>query len=205
MPGMLAGAGLVLLSTLKELPATLLLAPLGFQTLATKILGGGGRRVLCRGWGDLSCAHHSFWCPDMDVHPSPPASPQKSRSPAATIGLMDTTYSVRYREYAEANLEIEGGRDPRDPGPDRRLAWCVAGPLFSEMVHRMADEGLVTIEDEIKLSDSGRHLAAVIVRRHRLAERFLSEVLKLPWAKVHAEAEVWRRRFRTMLKRRCGR
>lgn len=38
-PGMVAGAGLVLLSTLKELPATLLLAPIGFQTLATKIWG----------------------------------------------------------------------------------------------------------------------------------------------------------------------
>lgn len=36
-PGMLAGAGLVLLSTLKELPATLILAPIGFQTLATRI------------------------------------------------------------------------------------------------------------------------------------------------------------------------
>ena len=38
-PGVVAGAGLVLLSTLKELPATLLLAPAGFQTLATKIWG----------------------------------------------------------------------------------------------------------------------------------------------------------------------
>lgn len=37
MPGMLAGAGLVLLSAMKELPATLLLAPAGFQTLATKV------------------------------------------------------------------------------------------------------------------------------------------------------------------------
>ncbi|MEX2100428.1 MAG: iron ABC transporter permease [Acidimicrobiia bacterium] len=36
-PGLLAGAGLVLLSTMKELPATLLLAPPGFQTLATKV------------------------------------------------------------------------------------------------------------------------------------------------------------------------
>jgi len=36
-PGLLAGAGLVLLSTLKELPATLLLAPIGFETLATRI------------------------------------------------------------------------------------------------------------------------------------------------------------------------
>jgi iron(III) transport system permease protein len=36
-PGLLAGAGLVLLSTMKELPATLLLAPIGFDTLATEI------------------------------------------------------------------------------------------------------------------------------------------------------------------------
>lgn len=38
-PGLIAGGGLVLLSVLKELPATLLLAPIGFQTLATKIWG----------------------------------------------------------------------------------------------------------------------------------------------------------------------
>jgi iron(III) transport system permease protein len=37
MPGLLAGAGLVLLSTMKELPATLLLAPTGFETLAVKV------------------------------------------------------------------------------------------------------------------------------------------------------------------------
>lgn len=36
-PGLLAGAGLVLLSTMKELPATLLLAPIGFETLATRV------------------------------------------------------------------------------------------------------------------------------------------------------------------------
>jgi iron(III) transport system permease protein len=39
LPGLLAGAGLVLLSTMKELPATLLLAPIGFSTLATEIWG----------------------------------------------------------------------------------------------------------------------------------------------------------------------
>ena len=39
MPGVIAGGGLVMLSTLKELPATLLLAPTGFETLATQIWG----------------------------------------------------------------------------------------------------------------------------------------------------------------------
>ena len=38
-PGLLAGGGLVLLATLKELPATLLLAPIGMQTLATRVWG----------------------------------------------------------------------------------------------------------------------------------------------------------------------
>ena len=38
-PGVVAGGGLVMLSTLKELPATLLLAPIGFETLATKVWG----------------------------------------------------------------------------------------------------------------------------------------------------------------------
>ena len=103
---------------------------------------------------------------------------------------MDTTYSVRYREYVEAIWEIE---EEGIPVIQARIAdWLgVSRASVSEMVHRMADEGLVNIEGEIKLTTEGKHLAAVVVRRHRLAERFLSEVLKLPWAKVHAEAEVW--------------
>ncbi len=103
---------------------------------------------------------------------------------------MDTTYSVRYREYAEAVWEIE---EAGIPVIQARISdWLgVSRASVSEMVHRMAEEGLVTIGEEIRLTPEGRHLAAVVVRRHRLAERFLSEVLRLPWAKVHAEAEVW--------------
>ncbi|NND03041.1 MAG: metal-dependent transcriptional regulator [Acidimicrobiia bacterium] len=103
---------------------------------------------------------------------------------------MDTTYSVRYREYVEAIWEIE---EEGIPVIQARIAdWLgVSRASVSEMVHRMADEGLVNIEGQIRLTGEGKHLAAVVVRRHRLAERFLSEVLKLPWAKVHAEAEVW--------------
>lgn len=82
---------------------------------------------------------------------------------------------------------------PGIPVIQARIAdWLgVSRASVNEMVHRMADEGLLTVDDTIKLTSEGRHLAAVIVRRHRLAERFLSDVLKLPWDKVHAEAEVW--------------
>jgi len=103
---------------------------------------------------------------------------------------MTSTYSIRYREYAEAIWEIE---EEGIPVIQARIAdWLgVSRASVSEMVHRMAEEGLLAVGDRIELTDEGRHLAAVIVRRHRLAERFLSDVLKLPWDKVHAEAEVW--------------
>ena len=51
-PGLLAGGGLVLLSAMKELPATLLLAPPGFSTLATKIWGAAEQAI----WADASLA-----------------------------------------------------------------------------------------------------------------------------------------------------
>lgn len=98
-------------------------------------------------------------------------------------------YSVKYREYAEAIWELEEERI--EPIQARVADWLgVSRAAVSEMVRKMEDEGLVTT-DPIRLTPEGRHLAEVVVRRHRLAERFLSEVLALPWAKVHAEAEVW--------------
>lgn len=103
---------------------------------------------------------------------------------------MTSNYSVRYREYAEAIWEIE---EEGIPVIQARIAdWLgVSPPSVSEMVRRMADEGLLNVGERIELTEVGRHLAAVIVRRHRLAERFLADILKLPWDKVHAEAEVW--------------
>jgi iron(III) transport system permease protein len=47
-PGLAAAGGLVLLSCMKELPATLLLAPIGFETLATRIWGAGENGFLAR-------------------------------------------------------------------------------------------------------------------------------------------------------------
>jgi DtxR family Mn-dependent transcriptional regulator len=103
---------------------------------------------------------------------------------------MDTTYSVKYREYAEAIWELE--EEGIAPIQARIADWLgVSRASVSEMVRKMESDGLVTTEGAIHLTDEGRHLAEVVVRRHRLAERFLVEVLRLPWAKVHAEAEVW--------------
>lgn len=99
-------------------------------------------------------------------------------------------YRTRYREYVAAIYELhEAGL----PVIQARVAdWLgVTRPSVSEMMRRMDAEGLVRVTDEIELTPEGQHLAEVVVRRHRLAERFLTEVLGMPWVKVHEEAEVW--------------
>lgn len=99
-------------------------------------------------------------------------------------------YGSAYREYAAAIYELA---EEGIPVLQARIAeWLgVSRPSVSEMIGRMSADGLVEVEGEVRLTDRGRHLAEVVVRRHRLAERFLSEVLGLPWVKVHPEAEVW--------------
>ncbi len=68
----------------------------------------------------------------------------------------------------------------------------VSRPAVSEMVRRMEDEGLVALDGtEIKLTAAGRSLATTMVRRHRVAERFLTDVLGLSWASAHHEAGKW--------------
>src|SRR5918993_3891435 len=67
----------------------------------------------------------------------------------------------------------------------------VSRPAVSEMVRRMTTEGLVRVDGTIQLTDHGVALAERIVRRHRLAERFLTDILELSWADAHQEAGKW--------------
>ena len=65
-------------------------------------------------------------------------------------------------------------------------------PAVSEMIKRLDAEGLVeTTHNVIRLTPKGRSLAERVVRRHRLAERFLTDVLGLSWAFAHQEAGKW--------------
>jgi DtxR family transcriptional regulator, Mn-dependent transcriptional regulator len=104
--------------------------------------------------------------------------------------VQDQAYRATHREYVGAIWELE---EEGIPVIQARIAdWLgVSRAAVSEMMRKLAGEGLVAAEPEIRLTPAGRELAEVVVRRHRLAERFLSEVLGLPWDKVHAEAEVW--------------
>jgi len=67
----------------------------------------------------------------------------------------------------------------------------VSRPAVSEMMKRLEAEGLITSDEGIRLTDTGRRLGERVVRRHRLAEVFLTDVLKLSWAEAHHEAGKW--------------
>lgn len=67
----------------------------------------------------------------------------------------------------------------------------VAPPSASVMLRRLREAGLVAgaAGHELALTAHGRRHALRVVRRHRLVETFLAEVLEVPWDEVHAEAE----------------
>ena len=67
----------------------------------------------------------------------------------------------------------------------------VSRPAVSEMIRRLESEGLIVNDGTITLTASGRELAERVVRRHRIAERFLTDVLQLSWAEAHHEAGKW--------------
>jgi DtxR family Mn-dependent transcriptional regulator len=67
----------------------------------------------------------------------------------------------------------------------------VSRPAVSEMIRRLETEGLITTDGAIRLTVAGQALAQRVVRRHRLAERFLTDILDLSWADAHHEAGKW--------------
>ena len=95
-----------------------------------------------------------------------------------------------FEEYCECIYELrEDDIDVIQARIAERLE--VSRPAVSEMVKRMEAEGLVTVDDGVRLTTKGRKLGERTVRRHRLAERFLTDVLNLPWAEAHHEAGKW--------------
>ncbi|QWF77567.1 metal-dependent transcriptional regulator [Amycolatopsis sp. CA-230715] len=68
-----------------------------------------------------------------------------------------------------------------------------SGPTVSQTVARMERDGLVVVADDrhLQLTDHGRELAIAVMRKHRLAERLLLDVIGLEWEHVHNEACHW--------------
>lgn len=95
-----------------------------------------------------------------------------------------------FEEYCECIFELaEDDVDVIQARIAERLQ--VSRPAVSEMMRRLETEGLLTTDGGIQLTETGMTLAQTVVRRHRLAERFLTDVLKLSWAEAHHEAGKW--------------
>src|SRR3954462_14718410 len=83
----------------------------------------------------------------------------------------------------EAGLAMTGANVAR--------AMQLSPPTVHEMVGRLERDGYITraADKSISFTDFGAEHARHIVRRHRLVERFLTDVLGIPWDEVHEEAE----------------
>ncbi|MGH3353452.1 MAG: metal-dependent transcriptional regulator [Nocardioides sp.] len=68
-----------------------------------------------------------------------------------------------------------------------------SGPTVSQTVARMERDGLLTVEGDrhLQLTEEGLRLATRVMRKHRLAERLLTDVIGLDWELVHEEACRW--------------
>jgi DtxR family transcriptional regulator, Mn-dependent transcriptional regulator len=101
--------------------------------------------------------------------------------------MHDTT-----EEYLESILAIEEeGVVPMRARLVERLGLSAAA--VSETIGRLSEHGFVELHGDrsLHLTDKGRSLATTVVRRHRLAERLLVDVIGLEWEKVHREADRW--------------
>ena len=101
--------------------------------------------------------------------------------------LHDSTehYLAAIYEIEEENIEIKRARIAE------RLN--ISAPSVTEHIHRMEKNGLVAVanNNSVFLTQEGREKAASVVRRHRLAERLLVDVIGIDWAKAHDEADRW--------------
>jgi DtxR family Mn-dependent transcriptional regulator len=101
--------------------------------------------------------------------------------------LIDTT-----EMYLRTILELEEeGHVPMRARISERLDH--SGPTVSETVARMEKHGLVSLSSDrhLELTDEGRTLAIEVMRKHRLAELLLANIIGLEWHLVHEEACRW--------------
>jgi DtxR family transcriptional regulator, Mn-dependent transcriptional regulator len=83
----------------------------------------------------------------------------------------------------EAGLPMTGANVAR--------AMQLSAPTVHEMIGRLERDGYITrgVDKALEFTDNGREHAEDVVRRHRMIERFLTDVLGIPWDEVHEEAE----------------
>jgi DtxR family Mn-dependent transcriptional regulator len=104
---------------------------------------------------------------------------------------VDSGYHTPLEEYLET---IQTLRDEGSEVIGARVAERLgrSAPAVKEMLDRLEDDGYLARQGRvILLTERGEDVATTVVRRHRLAERLLVDVIGLEWHKVHAEAGRW--------------
>ena len=97
--------------------------------------------------------------------------------------------SVSVENYLQAIYKLEE-RDERVSTTRLAEGMNVSGATAVGMLKRLTRQGLLKVTDnkEVILTERGREIAEAVVRRHRLAERLLTELLGVEWHRVHEEA-----------------
>src|SRR5918996_1215378 len=98
--------------------------------------------------------------------------------------------TVAEEEYLQTLFWLQEARLPMT-GANVARAMQLSAPTVHEMIGRLERDGYITRGPDkvISFTSSGLDHAEGIVRRHRLIERFLTDVLGIPWDEVHEEAE----------------
>ena len=98
--------------------------------------------------------------------------------------------TVAEQEYLEIMFWLEEAGLPMT-GANIARAMQLSPPTVHEMIGRLVEDGYVErdADKSLAFTESGREHATHIVRRHRMIERFLTDVLGIPWDEVHEEAE----------------
>src|SRR5690348_4161761 len=105
-------------------------------------------------------------------------------------GMAQEHATVAEEEYLQIMFWLEEAGLPIT-GANIARAMQLSAPTVHEMIGRLERDGYVDRRPDKSLTftDNGREHAQAIVRRHRLIERFLTDVLGIPWDEVHEEAE----------------
>lgn len=98
--------------------------------------------------------------------------------------------TIAEQEYLETMFWIDEAGLPMT-GANIARAMQLSPPTVHEMVGRLVKDGYVerNPNKSLAFTTTGREHASYIVRRHRMIERFLTDVLGIPWDEVHEEAE----------------
>ena len=98
--------------------------------------------------------------------------------------------TVAEEEYLQTIFWLQEAGLPMT-GANIAKAMQLSAPTVHEMVGRLERDGYITraADKSISFTADGLEHAETVVRRHRLIERFLTDVLKIPWDDVHEEAE----------------